>query len=199
MPASDERPQSAVPTTTKARYCGVRAAADDVEHHDEDQRRRHRLGDRVDEEQERVGPVGLHLPAEPGRRPEAAPVVARALDRGVRGGSKPPHSGEARPRGRAPAPRRAGITAIGSTGGPRGGPSAPSRRASSGRPAGRPRHRDEDERLDLGRRRPERAGPSRRRPAGASRRARRPAGSWRSPARRGGPRRPTGKLRPDTK
>ena len=39
-------------------------AADDVDHEDEDQCARDRLGHGVDEEQERVCPVGLHDPAE---------------------------------------------------------------------------------------------------------------------------------------
>ena len=150
---------SAVPTTTKPRYCRVVvAAADDVEHHDEDQRRRERLGHRVDEEQERVGPVRLHLPAEADRRSgtprhvspdprasardrvEAAPLgrlEAGAVDgrRSVRRPRSLPSHRQAAFAARHPLERRS------------------IQRAASEEHDG---HRHEDQRLDLGRRRADR-------------------------------------------
>ena len=71
------------------RYSGSRAAAaDDLEHDHQDQHRGDRLGDRVDEEQERVGPVGLDRPAQ--ARPRCGSCAARrgALPCGGRGGAR---------------------------------------------------------------------------------------------------------------
>ena len=181
----DDRPEGR-PDDDEAAVCRVVAAADDLEHDDEDQRGRDRLRHRVDEEQERVGPVRLHLPAEADRGPEAAPRLAGAAASSVRDGSKPPHSGDPRPARRAGAvvagghchriERRPSRRAIRSS-------AASIQRAASSEDDG---HRDEDQRLDLRRRRAERGAASRRRRAGASRRGRPPAGSSRAPAPRGG-------------
>ena len=126
-----DRPQRG-PDDDEGAVRRVGAAADDVEHHDEDQRGRQRLGDRVDEEQHRVGPVGLHLPAEAGRGPERPPVVARrpGLGRGA-GRSRPTRASRGRRGGRA------------STVGARHGASLPAHRQAAflaGHPLERPEH-----------------------------------------------------------
>ena len=63
------------------------ARADDLDHHDQQQQRRDRLGDGVDHEQDRVGPVGLHAPAEQERRPQAAAWCRRRPRPSARAGS----------------------------------------------------------------------------------------------------------------
>ena len=171
----DERPERAADHDERP-VVGAGAAADHVEHDDEDQGRRQGLGDRVDEEQERVRPVRLHLPAEPDGGQEAPPDVdpAAAARPGV---SNPPHSGEARP---AASGRRAGSAAVIGRGRrvgrrPHGGPHVgahcqrtdrrPSARASArgrggSRRTGRGRRRPspQDQRLDRGAGRPDRVG-----------------------------------------
>src|SRR3972149_261231 len=65
---------SAIPAMSVSRGAGIgttpgarppRAAAHHEEQEDQDQRAAQRPGDGVDEKQERVGPVGLDLPAHP--------------------------------------------------------------------------------------------------------------------------------------
>ncbi len=144
----DERPERAADHDERP-IVGAGAAADHVEHDDEDQGRRQGLGDRVDEEQERVRPVRLHLPAETDGGQEASPDVDPAaaarsgvvepapLGRGEAGrvGSEGGLGGghRARPAGRAAArtaARTSVLIASAPTGGPRPGPSARGRGAS---------------------------------------------------------------------
>ncbi len=73
----DDRPQGAADDDEAAVLAAARTA-DHLEHHDEDQSGADRLGHRVDEEQQRVGPVRLHRPAEPDRGREAPPGLTRA-------------------------------------------------------------------------------------------------------------------------
>ncbi len=174
-PGEDERPERR-PDDDEPAIGGVGPAADDVEDDDEDQRGRHGLRDRVDEEEERVRPVRLHLPAELRGRPEARPTAPAR-------------------RGPAPASDRSRPTrATRDPGAGRGSTASarhchridrrPSRRARllhrAQHPAGRDEeddgHRDEDERLHLRRRRAERHVDRRRTRAGASHRGRPRAG-----------------------
>ena len=162
-----------------------------------------RLRDRVDEEQERVGPVRLHLPAEAGGRAEARATVGAPLAlRRARDRSRPT-PGEPSPPGGADGPVAAGVaeavTASAPRAGLRGGPSAPASGASSARRGGRPRssRRGSAPRPPAAASRPGTS--TRRRRAGASRRDRPRAGSWRGPAPRGSRGAATGKLSPHTK
>ena len=82
-PGEHERPERR-PDDDEAAVLRILVARDDAQHHDEDERRRDRLRDRVDEEQERVRPVGLHLPAEADRRAEPAPGRSGSRIRGAR-------------------------------------------------------------------------------------------------------------------
>src|SRR4029079_11185140 len=79
--AEDECPQGAA-DDDEGPVFGLCAPADDIEHHDEDQGRRERLRDRIDEEQEGVGPVRLHLPAEADGDGEAPAQVGPAAGAG---------------------------------------------------------------------------------------------------------------------
>ena len=119
MPLNDERPEGAADDDEPAQG-GRRAVADHVDHEHEDEHAEQRLGDRVDGEDERVGPVGLHEPAEAGRGPEGPPLVAPRRPT-VRAGSND-RAGPAM-----------GSTAIGPSGGRRAGRAARARRASSAR------------------------------------------------------------------
>ena len=140
---------------------GALAAGDDLEHHHQDQGRGERLGERVDGEQERVGPVRLDRPAEADGGAEAPPRVgAASMPRtGARGRSLPSQ------RQASLAPGEVLEVAQREPGARRGRrrPSRPGSRSRC-RPAGRPRRR------------------CRRRRAAASRRGRRPAAASPSPA-----------------
>ena len=73
-PGHEHRPQRAAQHDERPDVV-VRAAADDLDHHDQQQQRGDRPRHGVDEEQERVGPVGLDAPAEHQRRAQVAQRV----------------------------------------------------------------------------------------------------------------------------
>ena len=137
--------QSALPMTTKALKSGRPPAPMTSSIRTRMRAERDRLGDGIDEEQDRIGPVRLHLPAEAGRYGEAAQGRRMRRGRIVLAGSNPPHAG-------APSPS-IGASEVVTASAPRA--ALPGGRAVRGRRVQRASqqeddgHRDEDQRLDL--------------------------------------------------
>ena len=117
-PGDEHRPQGAAEHDERPDVA-VRAAADDLDHHHQEEQRGDRPRDGVDEEQERVGPVGLDAPAEHQRGAQVAHRVGGPAALGPGGSNVPAPvtssaakaliaSGSTASRGRGPSARWCG-------------------------------------------------------------------------------------------